>query len=358
MELADQGRIASLVRRIKHCKSVELWKAVDEVLKMDDPIPDELIATITSRVHDGAIMSNSSLASLVARSKSAKLYRAARGAIVADLWSVVAAYRAGIEDPDLEVLLCNWLFHYATESQDPVRRRYIVEALRDCGSLGCLQALEGLTYDFSATAGVAGVVEELEKATGGLSSETDVASRIASLNREVDLDFGKLLREAAAAVKRRGKQVDAGAQRVSISDPFVGAREHRAAALRQISQGDYGAALNYTRKSLESLLKAVIRTLNLSLRSADPVDGLLLPVLLSAINEHLEVPSEYRKALESVRDDSTLGSHDQGKAKQELITQAVSQAAVDRCGSIEKFFDEVLKDPAKFKKIKHVKREG
>jgi hypothetical protein len=65
MDLADQGKKASLVRRIKHCKSVELWKAVDEVLRMDDPIPDELIATITRRVRDGAIISHSSLADLV-----------------------------------------------------------------------------------------------------------------------------------------------------------------------------------------------------------------------------------------------------------------------------------------------------
>jgi hypothetical protein len=146
----DRGRLASLMRRIQHsssiehrASSIELAVVVDEVLSVADPIPDELTSALAGRVRSGAALANRSLANLVGRTQSRSLYNAARSGFLTDLWSVLIIYQAGVQDPELERLLCSWLFEYGSRSPDPVRRRYIVEALRDHGSLECLPALEG-----------------------------------------------------------------------------------------------------------------------------------------------------------------------------------------------------------------------
>ena len=346
----DGGRLASLLRRIQHSTSIELAVVVDEVLTVSDPIPDELTNALAVRVRNGAVLANVSLANLVGRTQSPSLYNAARSGLLADLWSVLIIYRAGVQDPELERLLCSWLFEYGSRSPDPVRRRYIVDALREHGSLECLHALEGLNYDFSATVGVARLVDQTEKVTGGVDPANDLNSRVAPLVRQVDLTFGMILKDAISAVKRRGKEHSSSASFDDVSDPFLGARQHCAAALQHSSQGDNGASLNYTRKALESLLKAVIRALALPVRSSDPVDNLLLPQLMAVVNQYLEVPGEFRKALEIVRDDSTLGSHDQGKSKQDFLTSAITQAAINRYQQLERFFETLLANPEKYKK--------
>lgn len=346
----DRGRLASLMRKIQHSTSNELAVVVDEVLTVGDPIPDELTNALAVRVRDGAALANASVAKLVGRTQSRSLYIAARIGLLGDLWSVLDLYQAGIQDSELERLLCGWLFEYGSRCPDPVRRRYIAEALRDQGSLECLPALEGLEYDFSATVGVARLVDETEKVTGVVDHADNLNSRVAPLHREIDQTFGRILKDAISAVKTRGKECSSNASCDVILDPFIGAREHCKAAIHHSSQGDNGASLNYTRKALESLLKAVIGALALPVRSPDPVDTLILPKLMSVVNEHLDLPVEIRKSLETVRDDSTLGSHDQGKSKQGFLTSAITQAAIDRYRQLERFFEAVLANPEKCKK--------
>lgn len=345
----DRGRLLSLKRRIAAAQLLELTELTEELVRLGSPVPEDLVAAIAERIERGHYVVTGAVASLVAVSRTRRLYAATREQLIKDTWALIALLRADIPDPDIEKRLCDQLYQVFRSSDDP-RRSEILRALEEYGSTDCLDDLEAIRYEFEPRLRTARLARDIGAGTERIELQGGPDALFQAVTHRADITFGEMVGIAVQRIQERGKAPVSGWGPVPPpDDPFALAKSYIERAEQHVTGKDYGASLNYCRKALEAALKSLIKTLGLNVKKDGPVDKLELPPLIAAINSQVDLPKDIRMAIEAVQRDSTYGSHDQGVVPNEVLTAAIAQATIDKYRQIEAHLADAMRaavDPA------------
>jgi hypothetical protein len=342
----EQPRLASIRRKISQGDSTQLQKVAEELLELGDAAPPQLMSALRERISAGAILDSWTLGKLVVRFRDAQLLRipSVRASVRGNMESVVAMLRAGIPDSEIESWLCDRLATDFDENWDGFRQ-YILEALRDFGSVRCLETLQAIEYDFTGR-------YQTSKLLGDSMPSADCEKTLRHMQGKLDTFLGDLLREAIASVRSRDDQGHApfldhvGGSRGRPS--FAAADEYVALAENHL-EVDLGSALNNLRKATEALLKSSLKFRGVESHKGEATNTLLLPQLMGILmdrkNDWTPEPFIY-KHLESLRDITTIGSHDQGRPIKELVTRQAVEGAISTFGVVRNYLERELNPPA------------
>jgi hypothetical protein len=329
----ERGQLLSLQRKISQGK---LRDVKVEILNFEGNLPSELVTSILDAIASGYLLDSLSLGKLIIRTRDRSLFLIAKksGILSGGSQVLTELLRAGIPDKDIEQRLCERLA-VEFEQKSWGYRQYILEALRDCGSVSCLDTLEAIEYDFSPDAFVAKTsLEALPEVLASLTEE--YCQQISS---EATVYIYGLLKETIAAIRQRNEEAnDLWGVIERQGDPFSRSVKWRNLAANHLVQGDFGASLNYLRKATESTLKIVIDLQGIKPDKGEPVEKMLIPTMMAILmdKKYLRNPDKaIYKFLEQLRDNTTLGSHDQGEVSEKLIGPDMAK------GQIE-VFDKVL----------------
>lgn len=272
----ERGRVQSLKRRIGLADHSKLKEIADELLSEGSQTPKELVEALTQRLRKEEYLDSSTMGKLIVLFRDRDLYQVphTKSMFLDNVDVLVAFLRAGIPDRQIEERLCERLARDFDKNAYGFRQ-FILEALRDCGSIDCLDTLEAIDYDFH---GHYRTTQTVVDALGGGISTAD------SMNYGADLTLGRLVKECISAVQARNFLGE-----YEWSDPpppgialFSQVDEYIALARGHLD-GDPGAALNNIRKAIESLLKTVIKLLMIKPRSSDPIEKMQLPGLIGTV---------------------------------------------------------------------------
>jgi HEPN domain-containing protein len=340
----ERGRLLALKRRIDSAETLDLSELTGEVAALAAPIPGELVTAIAERVERGARPTIAAVASLIVASRNRRLYEIMREYIATDTWTLTALLRADVPDAAIERRLRDELYQRFRSSDDP-RRTEILSALAEHGSTDCLDDLEAMLYEVTPRIQAVTLARKVEAEFHRAASH-DPTALLQDVTRRADIEFGERLRAAVQRVRERAKPPanDWGAA-VLNDHPFARSLSYIQRAEQHVAGQDYGAALNYCRKALEAALKSVIRKLNLKIKKNEPLDELQLPTLIAVVSE-LKLPKDIYVKITDVQRESTYGSHDQGPKPEEIFTQGMAQAAIDKYRQIEAHLAKVLTEAA------------
>jgi hypothetical protein len=338
----DRGRLLSLKRRIAAAQSFALTELTEEVAALAPPVPEELVAAIAERIEQGAYVVTGAVASLVAATRSRRLYVAAREHVFGDCWALIKLLRADIPDPAIEKQLRNGLYRVYQDSAEP-RRSEILRALVEHGSTDCLDDLEAMQYELAPKLQTLKLARDMASEPEHLDPRLSLEEQFHVVTRRADLVFGESLQSAIQRIRERGKlPANDWAATAAADHPFAFAKAYIQRAEQHVAGQDYGAALNYCRKALEAALKSFVRRRGINIRKDGPIDKLELPPLIAAINSQVALPKDIRMAIDAVKTDSTYGSHDQGVASKVNLTAAVAQATIDKYRQVEAHLTQIM----------------
>ena len=329
----ERGRLLSIQRKISLGK---LRDVVDEILSIDEPLPEELIRSIRDSLAAGTILDGWSLGKLVMRTRDRGIFQAAsvRTMVMGNFEVLCNLLRAGIPAKEIEERLCNELAHDFDRNHYG-RRQFMLEALRDYGTINSLDVLEAIDYDFSARQKVA------ETVVPGLSGVQPAPTKeyAQKIEMETDIFLGKLLKETIGAIRQRNEVGDdLWGLLARCRDPFARSVNYWKKAVRQLENNDLGASLNYLRKATEAMLKTVIQLKKIQPDKGEPIEKMQLPTLMAILmdKKYGRNPDKImHKFLEQLRDNSTLGSHDQGEETEDLFGHEMVKGQIET-------FDKVL----------------
>lgn len=329
----EKGRLLSLTRKISQGKLREI---IDEINAQDGSLPVELVTSIREATAAGQLLDNRSLTKLLIRTRDRSLFLIAKsqGILIGGTEELAELLRAGIPDREIEQNLCNRLAS-DIERESYGYQQYILEALRDYGSISCLDTLEAIEYDLSPRAFAANTSLKLyHEPLPPISDE--YLQRV--INKTTVLIYD-LLKETIVAIRLRNeKPNDLWGLRTRQGDPFSRAVKWRNMAESHVNNNDLGATLNYLRKATEALLKTVIELQGITPDKGEPVEKMLIPTLMAILMDKKYTRNPEKavyKFLEQLRDNTTLGSHDQGEGSEQLLGPEMAK------GQIE-IFDKVL----------------
>jgi len=336
----ERGQIAALKRKIKNADSSTMVKIVHPLLDQKEEIPAEVIQALRDRIQQGVYLDSFVMADLIVRSKDYDLYQIphTKAMTLGNVDALIKLLSAEIPDGEIEERLCADL-ERRIDGNDPVWRKYIVEALRDFGSIECLELLEAIDYEFDPKFKTASIITKALDATSTIGVPEDFRKWGARITSEVDLAFGELVKEAIISVRDRNRPRPPkwSYKPCSSTSVFSDARDYADKASSHLNS-DLGSALNNLRKATESLLKTLIKIRDIKPKKDKPIEQLELPELLSIIQTELRPPKPIFVQLETLQKQTTLGSHDQGHPVDSFANKDTVSGLISTYNIVEKYF--------------------
>jgi hypothetical protein len=339
----ERGRLLSLKRKISDGK---LKDVAEEIVSIDEPLPEELVASIRDSLAAGTILDSWSLGKLVIRTRDREIFYAPSArAMILSSWDVLCdLLRVGIPDKEIEARLCREL-ESGFDQNLPGRREHILKALRDCGTVSSLDVLERIEFDFSPRIKVA------EAVLPGISGLQPAPTQdfVQKLEMDANVYLGELLKETIQAIRQRNEVGDDLWGLLARSgDPFTRSVNHRERAVFQLENNDLGASLNYLRKATEAMLKTVILLQEIQPDKGESIEKMQLPTLMAILmdKKYGRNPDKtIHKFLEQLRDSSTLGSHDQGEQTEGLVGPHMVRGQIETFDKVLTYFRSYVDAP-------------
>ena len=309
----EKGRILSLKRQIT---SGKLGDVVQLLLDEGNGIPEELECEIHKELVAGRLLDSKTMGRLVILTRSKVLYQLSvpRSMMLSSADVLGNLLEAKIPDPEIEEKICERLVH-DFETKNYGFMQFLLEKLRDHGSVQSLEPLELIEYDFYPK-------HETAKSLHSTAIDYKVDGfDVWAENkiREVDVFLGNLLKETIRKVRERNQISDdswsvSQINKLQNEYPFQRAVGYMALAEGHVDR-DLGAALNSVRKATEAVLKITINHEGILPDKPEPVDKMQLPTLMAVLMDkrHKRNPDkDIYNLLNAIRDATTIGSHDQG----------------------------------------------
>lgn len=336
----ERGQLLSIKRKISQG---QLSEVIVEVLNEGRILPNELIILIREAIKEGQLLDSRSLGRLVilTRDRDLFLMQEPRKSMLSDYSVLLTLLEAGIPDKSIEQRLCEKL-DLDFENNQYGFRQFILESLRDYGTISSLETLEAIEYDFFSRYKLAEtILNGHQDPSPELSSEF-----VEHLERKTDVFLGKLLKETIKAVRQRN---DLGDDLWGLlykkSDPFDRAVKYRNKSNEQLEDQedheDLGSSLNSLRKATEAMLKTVIELEKINPDKGEPVNKMQLPTLMAILmdKKYGRTPDKtYHKYLEQLRDNTTNGSHDQGEETEFLFGAEMVKGQIEIFDTVLKYF--------------------
>jgi len=337
----ERGRLISLRSRISRG---EVRQVIDELIRSEpSEFPEEILSDLLNifSSHEEFYLGFDVAMALVLKTHDERIYRAVkkRSSIFQNPDTLCRLLQVGIPDFRIEQKIADYVLRTRLEPTGMVEMS--LKALREHGSIDVLDTLLAIEFEFFSEYKLAQILKE---------SETSWAEGVV---RDYKIQIGDLLRDTIRAVRERQSKArndwgDAVVATVTSVDPLAGFSKHRESADKQLRQGDPDASLNYIRKALEALLKAVIKSEGIQPRDKAPIDQFLLSQLIGVLmdKKNERRPDKYiAEYIENLQKKSTFGSHDQPVAQGETVPNDVMVAGLleelDKCG---KYFRHYMSD--------------
>lgn len=337
----ERGLILSLKRKISQG---QLREVVKDVLAKGEMLPEELIVSIREALEAGQILDSGLSGKLIICTRDCSLFLvlAMQSTMLSNYEVLCELLGAGIPDKSIEQKLCEMLAS-DFEKDHYGRRQLMLEAIRDYGSISSLDTLEGIEYDFFSRHKLAGIV-----LNGHQGMPPEISQEFVDhISRKMDLFLGDLLKDTITAVRQRNDiGDDLWGSLARRGDPFSRAGKYRDSSSNQLDNNDLGASLNYLRKATEAMLKTVIELEKLRPDKNEPIVKMQLPALMAILmdKKYGRNPDKTcHKYLEQLRDNTTLGSHDQGEETESLYTAVLVRGQIEIFDIVLKYFRDYVK---------------
>lgn len=349
--MIERGRKESLRRKLVNPTRETMNDISHQIIELRENFPKELLETFIQKIENGFYPDKSVLIKLVVSLRNKELYEASKSVLINGVWDKIELLKADIPDPEIEQRLTNSLIDYFVD--DFVIRKEIVECLRDYGSIECLDSLYGLEFDYDPKYKTDIAIQKgLEKLDieidfDDVESLTDEEKRTLvrrgadKLIRDVDITFGKLLKDSIKVISQRNKtsKQDWRTQN-DLNSVYLKSYNYSLIKAKEKYRDDFKGALNATRQSLEALLKHIVYENGLKPKAQ--IDNLQIENLVQILRDaKLDIPRPIFTQIELVQKQSTIGSHDQGSILHEDIF--TSQMILGIIEALEKI-NENLKD--------------
>ena len=336
----ERGQLLSIKRKISQG---QLSDVLEEILNEGRILPDELIISILEAIKEGQLLDSRTLGRLVilTRDRDLFLMPGPRKSMLSDYSVLSMLLEAGIPDKAIEQGLCEKLALDFENNQYGLRQ-FILESLRDYGTISSLETLEAIEYDFFSRYKLAETI-----LNGQQDSSPALSTEFAEhLERKTDVFLGELLKETIKAVRQRN---DLGDDLWGLlykkGDPFDRAVKYRNKSNEQLEdqedQEDLGSSLNSLRKATEAMLKTVIELEKINPDKGEPVNKMQLPTLMAILmdKKYGRTPDKtYHKYLEQLRDNTTTGSHDQGEETEFFFKVEIVKGQIELFDTVLKYF--------------------
>lgn len=338
----ERGRLLSLKRAIVQSDYTSFVKLVDELIAETEPLPLELVQALKVRLSGGAVTDSSTAGKLIVRTRSRDLYQvpSVRACVLDNVDVLIKLLKNGIPDLDIEKQLCERLIS-EFEKSNPVLRSSILEALRDHGSIRCLDTLELIEYSFH---GKYKTAKLLSASTGNSVQPALPEEFISQIERKADTHVGALVKEAIVKIRERNSLGDDSWGNSPKPSPiFPLFDDYVRHAENGLARNDLGGPLNHVRKAVEHVLKSVIKMQGITPKSSDPIDQMQLPGLMGTVMDRGNrwTPDKWvYQLIESLQKQTTMGSHDQGVAVEVVATPEMVKGAISTAIQVRKYFEE------------------
>jgi hypothetical protein len=346
--MMEKGRHESLRRKLIN-PSMDSMKDISiQIVEIGEKFPIDLLSLYIKNIRNGLYPDRSELLKVVIALRNKEMYLACKTDLVKGSDNLINLLKANIPDPEIEQLLVAELVRSNNNNDYPTRRA-IIESLRDYGSIGCLDDLYAIEFDYdpkfktdrSIQKGLNGsnIEPEYKDFDSLTESERETLGRnkINNLVRSLDISFGELLKEAIKVIAERNKipNFDWCGPESSTSIYLQGYNTAITKA-KQKYREDFSVALNSIRQSLEALLKHIAFVNNL--KQQPELDSLLLTQIITVIRDaKLGIPKPIFDQIDHIRAVSNIGSHNQGSFS---LKDTFSEASI--LGHIETV--EMMKD--------------
>lgn len=297
------------LQRIRHSNPQEIIEAVRALLDRGEAL-DDAAELIERRIRNGDYIVSEELAKLIARTKRVSLYELAREQLFKDEWALLSLYRGRFPDERIEKRLSEILYSKAADDSEP-RRRLIVEAMRDVGSIDILPVLEAILFDLLPTKGTKNAIANALFSATGPSVETMLAGRIADSRTS----FLGLLDEAIVKVQTRARESDVMTFRQSAESNskdkqnlVQNAHAEFERASRSIND-DPTYSLVCLRRGAEAMGKYLYRHLDLE-KGGKPARKMMLEDLLKPIRDS-DAPEIFKICIQALQPFGNYAAHDQ-----------------------------------------------
>ena len=306
---------------------------------------DHAAEIIEERISNGDYIISKELAKLIARTKRVSLYELASEQLFKDEWALLSLYRGGYPDETIEKRLSEILYSKAADDSDP-RRRFIVEAMRDVGSIDVLPVLEAILFDLLPTKGTKNAIANALFSSTGPSVEAVLAGRVADSR----INFLELLDKAIVEVQIRARESDVTAFRQSAESDAKdkqnlvhNAHAELARAVRSVND-DPTYSLVCLRRGAEAMGKYLYRHLDLE-KGGKPARKMMLDDLLKPIRDS-EAPEIFKICVQALQPFGNYAAHDQDDQFTNLNAR-VSVALLTLYEEALQIFEQWLRQPSK-----------
>lgn len=344
----ERGRVLSLKRKIGLADGSKIREIVEELIAEEKQAPAEVIDALKERISKGIYIDSWTMGKLIVFSRDRDLYQIPhmKSMVLGNVEVLVDLLHAGIPDGAIEDRLCERLADDFDRNAYGFRQ-FVMEALRDYGSIKCLDTLEAIDFDFHGRFQTAKTFDDALGKQPGKAGESfsEWGERVI---RGTDVMLGKLLKDAISSVRERNLSgEDSWNDEPKQSDSrFPQATGYIDLAHSHLS-GDLGAALNNIRKATESLLKSVIKGQEIQPDKKEPIDEMQLPTLMAIVMDkrHKRNPEKYiYQYLEILQKQTTLGSHDQGTPIDNLVERSMVEGAIAMFNLVHKYFEKYVQE--------------
>jgi hypothetical protein len=226
----------------------------------------------------------------------------------------LSLYKSRYPDPEIEKRLTARLYETAPNDTD-WRRREIVNAFRDVGTVAVLPTLEAILFDQTPSLQVKQMILQAIESAGVFNADAVLASFETGSRK----DFLTLVATAIKVIKERG---DTAAEQASVAggqnQSAHEENEQKADLQNAESAGEQGwrhldgnpiVAVFFARRGAEALGKHLYRFLGHE-RGGKPAKKMTLEELLTPV-KNSDVPDVFKHCLETIQRFGNFASHDQ-----------------------------------------------
>lgn len=209
----EEGRVESLKNRLKFTTSWTEYDAlIKEIADIGFACPRELLQLIIENIENSKLPSHELLTNLVIKFDSKELYFASKKHLMHSYRLCAELMKAGIPDPDIENSMLRRLLELY--KNDRIHRKEIVKVLKDFGSISSLKPLKAIEYELHSVVQVGKIVLPNQDSKNEIDFEemTDedkakiMRGFLANLNRQIDMEFYNLVKDAITAITQRNSQ--------------------------------------------------------------------------------------------------------------------------------------------------------
>src|SRR5262249_26702757 len=159
---------------LEHADTLQFGDTLKSLLDRGEAL-DAVAAIVERKMEAGGYVLYDQLAALIGRTKSASLYAKARKQLFADDGALLCLYKSSYPDTEIEKRLMARLYEPAPNDTD-WRRRDIVNAFRDVGTVAVLPTLEAILFDQTPSLQVKQMILQAIESAGVFNADAMLAS--------------------------------------------------------------------------------------------------------------------------------------------------------------------------------------